>query len=185
MRSKSRKLSLLGASGVVVAWLAAMPASHGALLDGMTWRVELFHQTDVQSGPGSVVSPFFVIGPGVELTGFGQPPVTPLVDIDLSDRDILITAVADQPFAFEDRLIFGIVRDDLQFSINPATNWAGFTPNRLGRPADFLVVDLSQLSGLAGQQILLDAVPEPSSAGLLLAGAAALAAVARRRARPT
>jgi hypothetical protein len=182
MRSKSLKLGLLGASGIATAWLAAVPAANGALLDGMTWQVQLFHKTTVQDPPGGFASPLFVIGPGVELTGFGPPSVPPLVDIDLSDRNILITAVAHQPLAFQELLIFRIVRDDLRFFVNPATNWAGFTPNRVDKGPDALGVDLSELSGLAGQQILLDVLPEPSSAGLLLAGAAALAAVPRRRA---
>jgi hypothetical protein len=181
MRSNSLKLGLLGASGIAAAWLAAMPTANGALLDGMIWRAELFHKTTVQDPPADVASPLFVIGPGVELTGFGPQSLPPLVDIDLSDRNILITAVADQPLAFQELLTFRNVRDDLQFSVNPATNWAGFTPDRLVRADMVMGVDLAELSGLAGQQILLDVVPEPSSAGLLMAGAATLGAVARRR----
>jgi hypothetical protein len=71
-------------------------------------------------------------------------------------------------------------------SINAATNWAGFATStfpRVSNHVEAVFVELAELSGLAGQQILLDLtfVPEPAAAALLAAASTALLAAHRRR----
>jgi len=177
--------------GLLMASAGAVGSARAALLEGKVVTVDLIRQPTA-GGPqaGASTAPF-VVGTGVELTNFGETvsPILlpPLVNIDFSDRQILITLVMDQPLAFQERL--QITGDPLTFpffsnltrvSVNPATNWAGFVPGRvvLGR---VLSVNLSELSGLQGQQILLDVVPEPAAAGLMALAVGTVAATRRRR----
>jgi hypothetical protein len=172
-------------------WAHARRAD-AAFLEGKAISVLLFNQTE-SSVPQTLTAAMPVVGPGVELTNFGarltDPMLPPLANIDVSDSQILITAVQDQRVAFKDVLEFtdplGVVLPFGSASINPATNWTGFNASRIAFNPNSVELVLTGLSGLTGQQILLDlapaAVPEPVSA-VPLAIACTAVAIFRRRA---
>src|SRR5215210_2261805 len=76
-----------------------------ALLEGKMMFARLTHQTTAADSEASAEESF-TVGPGVELMGFCfrefSPPLPPLVDIDVSDNQILITLVMNQPFAVQE-----------------------------------------------------------------------------------
>ena len=159
-----------------------------AFMNGKNMQVNSFHATIANGPPPLVEASEFVIGPGVELPDFG---FMDFVDIDVSDASILITLNIDQPFAAQEELQFlDSIPNDIPFitgvSINPATNWAGFTNfpfPRVSNAGEAVFVNLAELSGLQGQQILLDLtfVPEPAAAGLLSIACVPLITAQRRR----
>lgn len=171
--------------------LTASPA-RAALLEGERIAVRRNYQA-VQGGPLRFIEEFNVFpGPGVELPSFGgsaePPPIDPIVSIDISDTNVLITLLVDQPFAFTDVLSFIDIAQEIvtikRVDLNPATNWAGFNDGRIISVGNLFEVTLSQMSsGLAGQQLSLDLVPfpEPASGTLLGVAVTSLAAVHRRR----
>jgi hypothetical protein len=168
----------------------ALPQAQAALLEGKAVNLTLIHQTSNSDTQHTIQGGNVVVGPGVEWPGFGDasfPPLPELVDIDLSDRQILITLLIDQPFAHIEQFVFRDANDTIgpirKVIINPATNWAGIEPIRVTAAGWPIGVNVSQLAGLAGQQVLLDLVPEPAAAGLLLSATAALFAAQRRRRR--
>jgi hypothetical protein len=171
-----------------VVFIAAVSTVNAALLEGKSISVQSAHLTSSSSPETGVQTPDFIVGPGVELMNFPNAlrPIIPLgVDIDISDRSILITLLADQPSAFQEVIRFIDSNDAVNIThaaINPATNWAGFAQNRVSLSGSSLAVNVSQLSGLQGQQILLDVVPEPAAAGLLLVGIGAVIPRLLRRA---
>jgi hypothetical protein len=169
-------------------FVAISPTASGALLEGKVMQVVLLHRTMESDTQRQVISPEFVVGPGVELPGFGDetfPPLPELVDIDISDRQILMTLLIDQPFAFGETFRFIDSRNTIDLiqavKINPATNWAGFNSFRLSVVGfEEIHLQLGQLAGLQGQLILLDVVPEPAAASLLLTAIAAVTFGGRR-----
>jgi hypothetical protein len=188
---KTANVLFLIACGLIFATSALIQATsaQGALLEGKLMDVDLFHRTTVDSPETGVGSGDFLVGPGVELEDFGSrssPPILPpLVDIDVSDRQILVTLVQNQPLAFQEELRFVDPNNNISgfanVFVNPATNWAGFTPSRVLFGSEFILLNLSQLSGLQGQQILLDIVPEPTASILLVTGAASCGLFVRGR----
>jgi hypothetical protein len=132
---------------------------------------------------------FFVVSDEVELSDFGAaisfPAVPVILDVDISDSQILITAVADQPLAFREFIILNVLGDEAPLvagaTVNPATTWAGFSQLRVNVISQNIFVNLASLTALEGQQILLDVIPEPSSAGLALTCLATLALGRRGR----
>jgi hypothetical protein len=175
---------------LVLAFYASKPVS-AALLDGQILNVDLFHRTTPENALTIVDSGDFLVGPGVELQDFGfrasDPPLPALVDIDASDRQILITLVTDQPMAFQETLQFFDVNDtipdfvDERVNVNPATNWAGFNDSLETASGNSITIGLGGLQGLDGQFILLDVVPEPAAAALLAVAMPALMATRHRR----
>lgn len=165
-----------------------------ALFEGKVMEADLIRRTAPEDLHALVSSDPFVVGPQVELEGFGEhlsvPPFLPaLLNIDISDKSILITLAIDQPLSVEELLL---IRDaNLTIfpitgaTTNPATNWAGFTQSRVSTGSNIVQVNLAGLQGLAGQQILLDVsgTPEPSAVMLTAIGfgAAWLRSVRRRR----
>jgi len=169
--------------------VVGMPVS-AAFLDGKAMTVVRLHQTSSEE-PLIQVGASFTVGPGVELEDFGanaNPPLSALFDIDVSDRNILITAVADQPFALGESLTFSFGNNPdtvplVHVLINPMTNWAGLTADRISPLGTAIVVTLNELSGRQGQRISLDIIPEPTAASLAFTSLAPLAASIRRRGR--
>jgi hypothetical protein len=172
---------------IIFAPLAAASAD-AALLDGKMMFVDLLHKTnqsDLQTGVGQLVT----VGPGVELTGFGErtePDLPALVDIDISDSSILITLLIEQPPAFLERLVFTDVMNNItpiqNTIVDPSTNWAGFDPARIGGSgSESISVNLGQLSGSPGQFVLLNVIPEPAATPLTALGAGAILRRCRRR----
>jgi hypothetical protein len=178
---------------VVLAWAAvASPFSStadAALLEGKLLRANLLHRTtptSITNGPEREA----VVGPGVEFPEFGQqinPEALPaLVDIDISDTQIRLTLLIDQPPADQEIIRLFDVNDsndfrDRNLKLNPATTWAGMNEFLVSGGNNVVHFVLTELSGLAGQQILVDVVPEPATSLLTLAGAVAGAAAHRRR----
>ncbi|MBX3435633.1 MAG: hypothetical protein KF847_20135 [Pirellulales bacterium] len=193
----SRPARTFAVCGIALStWLIAAHA-RAAFLEGEVMKAVLLHITE-DGGPEHVLdSGDFVVGPEVELQGFGErdvPPLPALVDIDISDSQILMTLLIDQPFAFQEYFLIQDSNDTIvpikRAEINPATNWAGFEPIRLGvLNGNVVTINVSQLLGLQGQQILIDLtpLPEPAAGGLALMGLASGWAVRRRvrRARRT
>jgi hypothetical protein len=176
---------------VMLLFLATADRGAAALLNGTTMGVALDYQATGQ--PADIVtSGPLTVGPGVELVDFGRKEIpfnTPaLVDIDISDTQILLTLVIDQPSTNIMEFQIGAVGAAFfpaitNATVNPATNWAGFTSDQLVFSTRSVFVNTSGLAGLEGQQILVDVVPEPAAAGLAAAASPALLAVHRRRRR--
>jgi hypothetical protein len=164
-----------------------------AFLDGKVMQARLLHKTLDSDTEATVDSPDFVVGPNVEVMGFGyradQPPLPPLVDIDVSDTQIRMTLVMDQPQAVREILEYidanNTIASLAKTKMNPATNWAGFQSGSVDASEGLINVPVSGLHGLQGQFILLDVIPEPAAGVLLLIGLTALASsqagVSRRR----
>ena len=97
-----------------------------------------------------------VVGDGIELTnGFGG-----FATIDFSGASIRITAATDQPFGYFELLRFadanGTISPIASVTVDPASNYAGFNPSRLTFTADSIDLNLTNLPGQQGQQILLN-----------------------------
>jgi hypothetical protein len=99
-----------------------------------------------------------VVGDGVELNG----AFSGFVSVDFSATSIRITADTDQPFGYFEMIRFsdtnGTIRSFASVTVDPATNYAGFDASRLFTMADTIEVNLTGLSGLRGQQIVLNIV---------------------------
>jgi hypothetical protein len=126
----------------------------------------------------------------VELPNFAS-----LVTVDFSDTNILITAVANNVgettgtfhgLRFLD--LNGTIPAFTGVTINPTTNFAGFTGTLIDFDDDNILVNLANLPGLQGQVISLDlaadgdvVIPEPGAFVLMVSGFAGLAMASRRR----
>lgn len=110
-----------------------------------------------------------VVGPDVELRNFGVlgfvdgMPASGFVDVDYSNSNILITLTQDQSTGYLDVLRFtdvhGSLPDFRGVTINPTTNYAGFTVSRLRVEPDLIDLNLTGLRGRQGQRISLDFFP--------------------------
>lgn len=162
-------------------------SANAAFMEGKQMAAVLNHRETPTDQQVFVISPVVEVGPGVEFPGFGELEIFMLpawVDIDISDRTITITGIIDQPVAtadvFEFSDVFATIPKFTKAKINPATNWTGFTQaTRAFVFPNTILVNVSELSGLRGQQIVIDVVPEPATAGLAAMGL--LLAAWRRR----
>jgi hypothetical protein len=132
----------VGAPGTLFGHVVSITDFHGAAPD---------HTTVL--GPHSTT-----VGDGIELVnGFGN-----FATIDISGASIRITAAADQPFGYFEVFRFadanGTISPIASVTIDPATNYAGFNVSRLTFTADNIDLNLTNLSGQQGQQILLNIV---------------------------
>lgn len=174
---------------------AAMSPADAALLDGEEMKVQFFYRATFNGNEFISETEDFVVGPGVEVNDFGNdpnvvPPIPAFVDIDISDTQILVTLIIDQPQAFIQSFRILEVDDDgdtipsftNRVTVNSSTTWAGFTPSAdLDASGNVITVLTGGLQGLIGQFILLDIVPEPTAAGLLAAGGEGIATWGRGR----
>ena len=156
----------------------------GAFFEGATLPVTYRHRANFVSD-FTFVTQVVTVGPGVELPSFGKnpnpsiPPQFDLFSIDISDTDILITLLVDQPENTVDNLQFA----DLQHQVpiikgaflDPSSTWAGASQSGVDFGPDAVIMNVSALSGKAGQFALLHVTPEPATVVLTIAGLVPLA----------
>jgi len=181
-----KSLMKLGVGGALLA-LAGM--SNAALLDGKTLNDLYFSGPDKNTPVETYFNGNFVVGPGFELL----PDLSIGADAALDVSDTQITLVFAASFAgggsvgVFDRIsdVFGQVRPFTSFTVNPSTTVVGFDQSRLSFDENNLFIDYTGLSYTTGQKLVFDVaavpVPEPETYALMLAGLAAVGAVARRR----
>ena len=141
-------------SAIIVVTLSA--PGHSALMLGHT--IGASHLRQVTPDMTRVFGPIdAVVDSGVEYVAFGWDS---LFDIDLSDTRIVIRLNAAQPAAVAELLAFtdanGTIADFTAVTLNSATTYAGFTASRIGVNSNSISLNLSGLSGLPGQQIVLN-----------------------------
>jgi hypothetical protein len=172
---------------LIVAPALLSSSSKAALLEGHRIQAQ-FHYKSTPLDSGTGVSENAIVGPGVEFEDFGfraeDPALPALVDVDISDRSILVTLIIDQPAAAQQSFVF--IDDDMMIPIfhnvlfNPASNWSGVSSQSIIFSSEAITINTGGRSGLQGQFVLLDIVPEPAAAGLLISAIAAMALGARR-----
>lgn len=137
----------------------------------------------------AIVSQDVVVGPGVEIVGFGAFQLPPIdlpgfVDVDLSDTRLSFTVSNNQqPAGYEELRVDDVyhqVPPIFGVSLDASTNWTGFSSSRVIVSENSIILNLSQLPVVAGQRIVLNVVPEP--AGAALAATALVLLALRRRA---
>jgi len=141
---------------VLLAGIGAVPVAGAELLQGKTVSTTSNH------GSSPDKSTFFgpeesVVGPDIELVDFG---FSGFLNIDYSDTNIRITANSDQPFGYWETVqvsdVTETIADFTSVTINPETNWAGFSEARIVVSPESISVNLGSLNGLQGQVISLD-----------------------------
>lgn len=145
--------------------IAVNAAAQGTLLDGQTMSV-----THTQGFPPNVTvvtGPVqSVVGPGIEVTAFGYQG---FMDIDYSDRSILITARANQSFGTTSILTFGdasgTIPDFVTAEFDPSSDWAGVGSAAMIVTPDSIGLFFAPGNAQAGQHLLLTLNPitEPSA----------------------
>ena len=141
---------------VLLAWIVSMSTAGAQLLQGKTVSTIANHGSspDKSTVFGPVES---VVGPDIELIDFGFDG---FLEIDYSDTNIRITASSDQPFGYWETVQVSDVTDSIadftSVSINPETNWAGFSDARIIVSPDSITINLGSLKGLQGQIVSLD-----------------------------
>ena len=163
---------------ILAALFSALVAPAHASLIGETIQTQyLFPNTStIFSGPISTV-----VAPGSELLNFAS-----FATIEFSATNILIVLTRNAQLnnvAF-DGLEFSDVNPAFQgVTLDPATNYAGFTSSRISSDAKTIFVNLEDLPGLTGQRISIDvgasAVPEPGYSFVLATVLFALLMAAR------
>lgn len=173
---------------LVLVVLLAPSVALAAFFDGATVGVTYHHRTSFQTQEVFVFQPV-VVGPGVELSSFGtnpDPTMAPFTDvfsIDISDTDILITLLVDQPENVIDNVRINDVPQNVPFIkavyFDPSSTFEGAAQFGTDVGPDVVVLLLNGLAGKAGQFVLLHVTPEPGTSVLAVAGCAMW--LARRR----
>ena len=163
---------------------AALPAARANLLTGQTVEATYCFPNicTVFAGPQDV------IGPAGTISNFAN-----FVNLAFSDTNILITTTRNAGLnnvAFDGLRFVDLNANIPHFTnvtLDPATNYAGFTSSRISTAANTIFVNLEDLPGLTGQQISLDivstTVPEPNSIAILGAALASVLLWSRKAAR--
>jgi hypothetical protein len=180
------KIMLEACAAIVITSACLATPVQGAFLEGKSLQVDWNYAADEQSPLVGASRSGVIVGPGVELMGFGQtimPPLPPRVDIDISDTQILITLLINESPALYETFRFldenFTIASFRNAKLNPASNWLGADPGFLGATDEVIDMGIRPVNGMAGQFILIDVVPEPAFAMMLVAAIAALA-IARR-----
>lgn len=141
---------------VLLAGIGGVSVAGAELLQGKTITTSANH------GSSPDKSTFFgpeesVVGQDVELVDFG---FAGFLNIDYSDTNIRITANSDQPFGYWETVQVSdaaqTIADFTSVSINPETNWDGFSDARIVVSPDSITINLGSLNGLQGQIVSLD-----------------------------
>lgn len=172
---------------IMIIGVNAMAPARGAFFEGAMVSARIRHRTTLTSEDVVVQSSPTLVGQGVEFEGFASATYPEsfegLVDIDVSDTSILITLIRDQPTNAAENV--GILDSTMtvprirKVFVDPSSNWEGFVPSLATAGPDTVFVNVSTMSGKAGQFILLHVTPEPGTSVLAVAGCAMW--LARRR----
>jgi hypothetical protein len=171
----------------VILLLVTTGRASAAILEGHRIAVEAdafdFRGQHIFYGGGDAI-----VGPGVELPEIRS--WAPLLGIDFSDANILITANVDRPLLGGLPWVLHFTDANLTIprfvaaTLNPATNWDEFGPEAVFVAPNEIRLAMSPGRGLAGQHISLDIavlVPEPGAAVFAGVGVLAAAGWSRRR----
>lgn len=146
------------------AGFAVSAAAQGTLLDGQTMSVT--HTQGFPPNQTVITGPVqSVVGPGVEVTAFGYQG---FMDIDYSDRSILITARTSQASGTTSILTFsdasGTIPDFVAVRVD-SSDWDFFNASATIVAPDTIGLFFAPAHALAGQHILLtiNPIPEPSA----------------------
>ena len=174
---------ILSAWVLLAVALSGSPAVAALSLSDSVRSTYLFPDTStVYAGPQTITGPTDTI---LNFASFADVTFSPTSIVITTTRNAGINDVAFDGFKFED------LNQTLNFAsaaLNVgATTYASFVPSRLTTSGpDTIFVNVANLPGLQGEQIVvnLSPVPEPHEWAMMLAGLGLVAWIARRRARP-
>jgi hypothetical protein len=177
MHTRSFRGRAAGLAWAGVAAMASMASAHATGLEaGDAVRVDYLFPNKTQ-----VFRTATLIGPDSTLDSFAG-----LFDIDVGTDAITLTLTRNA--AINNVAFDGVGFFDLNgtlsfetFALQAAgTSYAGLSADRVSHGAGAVYVNVVGLPGLAGQQIVLSAVPEPAAAVSLALGLAALVWLRKR-----
>lgn len=145
--------------------LASSASAQAPLLEGHT--VQVTNRIQLSPTYSQTFSASAVVGPGVEITGFG---LNGYMEIDFSDRAIVITATAAHGMGYGELLGFSDADhtiDDFVL-IQRSASWPGFDPNAaLWLYPDQFTVPLGLAATVTpGSTIHVDVNPLPAGSGV-------------------